>query len=116
MSQYHRGESNAGPACSSSAVKKQETDWHWCHCLRFHPFHTQSCLFLLNQISECLASSQSEHPTEVRQEDVHRHYQEDEDLVWPSTPVLEEPDSEHEDSCHFQHGREEEESEEKQRR
>jgi len=44
--------------------------WAWCTCLKHHSFHTESCIYLLSNISECLASKQKESPSEVLEEEL----------------------------------------------
>lgn len=47
---------------AASPVDSTPVDWRWCCCLDHQPFHTESCLFLLSQINECLASELSRDP------------------------------------------------------
>jgi len=57
-------------AASSAAAAKPVAPWRWCDCLEHHPFHTELCLFALDQIAPCLASRQAEAPSQVRQDEL----------------------------------------------
>lgn len=100
-------------AAAASSSSSSSSDWTWCICLKHQPFHTESCLFLLNQISEWLASSQRERPSQVDETSLLQAYSLEEQNEGCPTKQ-DESDCEQEDSCLSPHGSEDEESEEKQ--
>jgi len=51
--------------------------WRWCFCLDHHPFHSSQCLALTALIDPDLAESQSHQPTEVTQECLDLHTNEE---------------------------------------